>query len=179
MDPDGVGEGIALVIPDVLEEVLRRNDGRTPTSQILQNGELSDGQDQRPTVEAGRQTGGVKDQAPDAQGGFPGGDSPPQQGSDAGREFFEGKGLDQVVVGPGIQTQDPISDPIPGREHEDGRTAARGPQATANLDPVYVRKAQVENDNVVGGQPGGEALASQGPGQRLGQFSLIFDVKPA
>ncbi len=45
---------------------------------------------------------------------------PPYESAQPGEQLGEREGLDQVVVGPGVQARDAILDGVAGREHEDG-----------------------------------------------------------
>src|SRR5579863_282861 len=57
-------------------------------------------------------------------------------------------GLDEVVVGAGLQPDDPILDRIPGGEHQHRGAVARAAQPAADLDAVDLREADVEDHDV-------------------------------
>ncbi len=53
----------------------------------------------------------------------------PEEGPQAGQELGQGEGLDQVVVGTGIEALDPVVDGVAGGEHEHRGVVVGGAQA--------------------------------------------------
>ncbi len=75
---------------------------------------------------------------------------------DTGNQLGQREGLDQIVVGTGLQPLDAVRQRIAGGEHDDRRIAPGiVAQALAHLQPVDARQHQVQHDQVVvlgGGQ---------------------------
>ena len=69
-------------------------------------------------------------------------------GAQAGEEFFEGKGLGEVVVGAGVEAADEVGDGVLGSEHEQGRGDVLGAQALGDLVAVERGHHDVEDDDI-------------------------------
>ena len=110
-----------------------------------------------------------------------------QEGADPCHELLVGEGLDEVVVGTAVEPVNAVGDPIPGRQHEDGKVAGC-PDHAADLDAVHARQHQIEHHQVgramscevEGGEPvAGRRdlmpLITQGSLQRSGQKRIVLD----
>ena len=73
----------------------------------------------------------------------------PQHGIDARRQFGQGKGLDQIVIGAFAQPVQTIIKRIAGGQHDDRRALAAGAQAAAELKAIHARQHDVEHDQVI------------------------------
>ena len=73
----------------------------------------------------------------------------PPEGAQAGEQLIERERLHQVVVGPRVQTLDPVTDGGPRGEHQDGNPVARRAQSPADLEATEVRKAEIEDDRLI------------------------------
>ena len=62
-------------------------------------------------------------------------------------DLLHGEGLDDVVVGPGLQPADAVVDLVARREHADRHLVAALAQAAQDLEAVEVGHAQVEQDD--------------------------------
>lgn len=71
-----------------------------------------------------------------------------QQRPQASLEFGQVEGLDQVVVGPGIQPGDAVFGGIPGGEDQYRQVGAAFTQATQHLQTVHARQAEIEHGQV-------------------------------
>src|SRR5262249_60833971 len=71
----------------------------------------------------------------------------PQQGPDAAPELPDRERLRDVVVGSELEPDDLVELVVAGGEHDD-RHRARRPEPPADLEPVDLRKHQVEHDEV-------------------------------
>ncbi len=74
----------------------------------------------------------------------------PEHGADAGHQLGHGEGLDDVVVGAGVQAADAVSLFAPGGEHDDRQVAgliARA-QAPADLHARHLGQHPVQQDQV-------------------------------
>jgi hypothetical protein len=77
--------------------------------------------------------------------------------------------LDQVVVGPGIQSVDPVRHGVASGQHQHRDPVALAPKQPAHLEPVDVGQPDVEDDRV------GHGAAHRGEcvGAGLGQPHLV------
>jgi hypothetical protein len=66
---------------------------------------------------------------------------------DPRHELAGAERLAHVIVGTGVEGRDLVVLLAPGREHDDGDSAPL-PQATDDLEPVHVRQAEVDDDDV-------------------------------
>ena len=105
-------------------------------------------------------------------------------------ELGEREGLDQVVVGAGIEAAHPVTHPVAGGEHQHRRPALAGAQLTAHLEAVEQRQHRVQHDRVVAdlgaaeervlavtGDVDGVALFLETPLQQRRHPHLVFDHK--
>ena len=111
-----------------------------------------------------------------------------EQGPDPGQQLLQGEGLDEVVVGAGVEPGHPVVDRGPGGEHEHRGVVAGLAQAAAHLEPVHPRHGHVEDDGVgrplgvgaergraVLGRLGLVALEPQGAVQGLAHRGFVVD----
>jgi hypothetical protein len=69
----------------------------------------------------------------------------PAQGPNPGQQLIEGKGFDQVIVGPAVEADHAIFNLYAGGEQQDGDRRTRGFQRPANRGPVASRKHPVDD----------------------------------
>ena len=75
--------------------------------------------------------------------------APTQQGPDAGLQLAQGKGFDQIVVGPGVQAQHTVGHGITGRQHDDRHLhAVFLAQGTAQADAVQPGEHDVQHHQI-------------------------------
>ncbi len=84
----------------------------------------------------------------------------PQQGADPGEEFVQFEGLDQVVVGPGVQPGHAVTDRVTGRQHEDRRRVTGAADAAGGGEAVHAGHLDVQDHQV--GPVGGRLLQGVG-----------------
>ncbi len=109
--------------------------------------------------------------------------------ADAGEQFGKGEGLDEVVVGTGLQASDAVGDAIAGRENNN-RHIGRGAQAAGDLDAINSGEHQIENDEIMSSLAGGgealgpivsdrhlKPLKDEATTQVVGDLLLVFDNK--
>ena len=90
-----------------------------------------------------------------------------QEGPQPGQQLGQGEGLDQVVVGSGVEALDPVVDGVAGGEHEHRGVVVGRPQAPAHVEPVDGGQADVEDHRV--GRADGDLLQGLGPVGRPGR----------
>ena len=78
----------------------------------------------------------------------------------AREQLVDVEGLDQVVVGAGVESGDALRDAVARAEHEHGREAAAGARAAQDLQSVHARQPEVEHQGVE------RALLERGQGER-------------
>ena len=78
--------------------------------------------------------------------------APPQQGAQAGGQFVEVEGFDQIVVGAGVEAPDAVADRVAGGDDQyRHRIVALAPEGQ-RLQPGFPRQADVQQDRVVFGR---------------------------
>jgi hypothetical protein len=105
-----------------------------------------------------------------------------------GQQLLQREGLDQVVVGSGVQPLHSIFDRVPRREHEHWSAVSDPAQQPADLQAVDARHQDVEHDQVrgdlpqpvqglvpVGRQVDLVPLAGQGALERVPHRGLVVD----
>ena len=73
---------------------------------------------------------------------------PPQEGTYPGEQLLEREGLDEVVVGAGVEPGDPVRDRVARREHQDGCPVPLPPHSPADGQPVDRGHEDVEDDQL-------------------------------
>ena len=130
---------------------------------------------------------GVERQVADHQRGRAAGRAPAQQRPQAGQQLLALEGLDQVIVGAGVEAFDAGIHGVARGEDEDGHVAALA-QGTGDIHAVDLGQTEVEDDEVgVEGVGLGEghvavvgdadlvALHPQRALQRLGNLGVVLD----
>ncbi len=110
-----------------------------------------------------------------------------QARADAGDELLGVEGLDDVVVGAGLEALDDVGRVGLRREHDDG-DAGLGADEVAHLDAVEAREHEVEEHQVglrvvergerlaaVPAEGGLEALGAQDDADHLGERGVVVD----
>jgi hypothetical protein len=166
VDVDDVREAVELVVPDVLAEHGPGDHGVGAAHEVFEDGVLLRGQVDAPAVPPDLPALRVERQVPDLVLLDLGKDVASEQGAQARQELGEGKGLDDVVVGAGVEPGHLVLDAVLGREHEDRRVDALGPEVAADGEPVLLGQHDVQDDEVVGIRLG----------QVLGFFSVVGAV---
>ena len=89
----------------------------------------------------------------------------PAHGAQSGAQFLGSEGLDQVVVGTGVQARDPITELIARGEHQRGSGVAAGASRAHPLEARAVGQLPIH-------QPGVKGLAAQ----RVGRCQALAPV---
>ena len=74
---------------------------------------------------------------------------PPQQCPDAGQKLLEPERLGQIIVRPRVRAPDDVLRGVAGRQNQDVRRRALGPELLQERPAVDLREHQVEEDDVV------------------------------
>jgi len=159
------------------------------TQEHLQEQELGAGELEAPLAAVGLVGQAVQGQVLEAHGGVAVavvGSS--QQGTHARHQLPEGEGLDQVVIGTGVQARHPVVDLIARGQHQHRRAIAPGAQAPTHLQTPQVGHRDIEDDCLDGrvgqhlkgliaipGQGHPVALERQRSRERLLHGGLIVD----
>ncbi len=119
-------------------------------------------------------------------------DDPAQQRPQASEQLLERERLGEVVVGPGVETLDPVTDGVARGEDEDRYVVAGGAQRTGRLDPVEARHHHVDHHDVgvlgadrhqalgpVGGEHDVVPVELQRPAQRVAHRAVVVDDEHA
>ena len=70
--------------------------------------------------------------------------------ADPCKELGERERLRDVVVGPHVESPNPVADPVPSGEHQHRAPPSRLAQPPADLEPVEIGQHDVEDDHVIG-----------------------------
>ena len=110
---------------------------------------------------------------------------------DAGDKFFRLEGLDDVIIGPGLQPHDDVDRVRLCRQHDD-RRARFGADRPADVYSVSPRQHKVEQNDIglrrsegvnscisVGAENRVEPLAAKDDSQHLSEGSIVIDDKNA
>src|SRR2546421_2079068 len=149
VDVHHVGQPVVVVVPHVFQDLPAVDHLASMPHQELQQRELLGGQLDGLAGPADAAGGRVQLHVRHGQLGRALGRAPAQQRPQPGQQLRERERLDQVVVGAGVQAADPVTDRIPGGEHQDRYPAAARPQRAAHLYPVHPRHHHVEQHRVV------------------------------
>jgi len=116
---------------------------------------------------------------------------PAQQGARPGQQFGDAEGLGQVIVGPGVEGIDLAALLAACRQDQD-RSRRPGAVVANEIDPVAIRQAQIEHDQIgplFGRQHGRvadgrrlmrrETLALKGRRHRFADLDFVFDDQDA
>ena len=146
---DDVGREIERVLPDARLDLGARDHLAAPPQEQLEERALAHRQPHGLPAAHDLARLGVVREVVEREG--PGLDDlgAPQERADARQQLPEREGLDQVVVGAGVEPLDLVLDGVAGREHEDLRVHAARAQLAAELEAVArARQHQVEDDEV-------------------------------
>ncbi len=188
MNLEEVGEGVFLLVEEVFVELRAGQHGAPMEREIFEERELSRGEvDDFSLVENLSSRGVQRDGIPlESRGG--GRCAPADECPDAGQEFVQIEGFDEVIVGTGIEATDAISSLIAGSEKEDRSGLLQGADFLEDLPSAEFGKEEVEDDDVVMGVQGfvealtsisglidGIAFVPEAAQKACAQAGLVFD----
>src|SRR5665647_1919970 len=160
---DDVREGVELVIPGVVEDVIAAQHAARVAHEQLEEAELLGAQSERVTAQASFTPRRIEAEYADRERGRQGVARPPQQRPQPRQQLLEGERLHEVVVGAAVEAGHLVVGRVPRREHQHRDGQAPAPQLTAQSEAVDARQHHVEHEQVVG-QLGGVAR-SAAPGR--------------
>src|SRR4051812_44396452 len=146
-DLDGVRLREGVVAPDLVEQALARDDDALVAHEVLEQLELALGELDVALAAAHLVGVGVELEVAGHQRGRAARRAAAQQRAQAGEQLLALEGLDEVVVGAGVQALDARLQGVAGGEHQD-RHVAVGAQAPGHLDAVDPGQPEVEHDEV-------------------------------
>src|SRR6476619_3539128 len=149
---DRVRRREGVVAPDLLEEPLARHDDPLVAHEVFEQFELALRQLDGPFTAHDLVRVGVQRQVGDDERRAAARRAAAQERAQPREQLLALEGLDEVVVGAGVEALDPRLDRVARREHED-RDVVGGAQAPGDLDAVELGQPEVEDDEVrmVGG----------------------------
>ena len=145
-----VREGIVVATPDILGELIARDNRFGAADEVLEQSILGVGQGQGLRLERDPvidRIDGERSVAERARGLAVA--AAAIEGSQPGEQLLEGEWLGEVVVRAAIQHADAIADRMTGADDQDRRVDALIPHVPADLEAVQARQHQVEDDGVV------------------------------
>jgi len=179
-----------VLVPDVLEEGLLRQDLAGSAHEVAQEGELLGREVEATLAPAGLVAGVVELELAHPHDRAPGARVAAQQRPHPGQQLGEGERLHEVVVGAVVEPRHAVVEAVPCGQHQHARLHLErlGPQLPAHLAPVRTGHGDVEADQVVGvderlgeglvavvGHVDRVAVAPQPSGDGLGQLLLVVD----
>src|SRR6188474_2033893 len=193
-DPDGIREGVGAVVPDVLQQALRRHDLARVEHQIAKERELLRSQVEAITIPMCLMPGGVEIEASEMDGRSLVDGRPSSECADARRQLREAERLDKVIVRAVVETTDSIVEGVPGRQHQHARRGRirdlqrPAPELAADVTTVTIGQTEIEAHHVVGRllevltgvasrgcRIDGIALPAQPGGKSGGEVELVLD----
>jgi len=180
--------GLEVVPPDLAVDGVAREHQPDVEQQQLAQVELCLGEIEGPVTPPRQARRRVEPHVTDLQHlADPRNAGAPQQRPQPGRQLGHGVGLDQVVVGPGVEPDHAVADLVARRQHQDRQVRVRGPQVPAGRQTVEVRHHHVEDHQIGTGAAGRlerqhpvghrlhvVALEAQAPDQRLAYASVVL-----
>jgi hypothetical protein len=157
MDIDGVGAGVEVDVPNVLDEHGTGNGTVRVAKEKLEHGEFfrRDIDGQASALDGA--SGGIEREVRNGElRGFA--DSATKENTDAGGEFGEREWLDEIIVGTQIEAGYTVFDARFGGENQDGQVGLATAQRLQNFLSRDIGKHEIEDDEVVG-ELDSEALA--------------------
>ena len=180
-----------VISPDLFEQALARDDEAAIPHQVLEQLEFPLGEFDLAVATHGFLRVRVEPQVTDREQGRTARRMAPEQGADARQQFGPLEGLDQVVVGAGVEAGDPVLGVGPGGQHQDRHLRVLA-QLGAHLEAVHSGQSQVEHDQV-GHELGGDlqplravtarpdfiALGTQCPPEHVNDVVVVLDDQDA
>ncbi len=136
--------------------------------------------------------GGVEGVAGEGEDGLGAGGAAAEEGADAGGEFGEGEGFDEVVAGAQVEAEDAVFDGVAGGEEEDGGGEAAAADGGEDFEAGAAGEHDVEDDEVEGlgveleegffaggGERDGVGLGFEAFAEGAGDFGFVFDYEDA
>lgn len=187
-DAHDVGERVRVLVPRLLQELFRGDDGTLAAQQHLQDGELLGRELDFLAVAEHLSAVRVELDAGALQDGRQRHARTASEGTHACRQLAEREGLGQIVVGADLQALDTVADVAGRREHQHAGGHAELDDLAADIVAVHEREVPVEDDHVVvvdadalqGGRTvvhdvDGHGLPAQSGGHRIGEQLLVLD----
>jgi len=189
---DDVAFGGGVEVVNVLPDVGAGNDPSDVVGEIFQEGILAAAEIDGFAGAANDAVSGVDLEIGDAEDGGLGFILAADHGADAGQQFGEHKGLDEIIVGAEFQAGDPVLRGVLGGEKQDHGGTVAFAKLAKNGQSVDLGEHDVEDDDVVlaiagvpkrglavGGFIHGEAGLAKALNERLAKRLEIFDDEKA
>ena len=188
---DRVRRGERVIAPDLVEQALAGDHDPLVAHQVLEQLELALGELDRALAARDLVGVGVEQQVADAQGGRAARRAAAQQRAHPREQLLTLEGLDEVVVGAGVEALDAGLERV-ARGQDQDRHVVVGAQRARDLEAVEPGQAEVEDHEVGrerapvlqrGGTVGGGAhlvaLHAQRALERLGDVLVVLDDEDA
>ena len=185
---DGVRRDVVVEAVEAFLDQSARHDLTDAPQEDLEQIDLAAGEIERAPLDRGRARRRVEGDATGLENGAERRARPPQQSPAAGEEFLHLEGLDDVVVGAGVETGDPLVERTTRRGDDHRRRKPGRPAPPQPIDAVAVGQAEIEDDDVETGdverRGGGleitdrvrrEAAAPEAVDDEAGEPSIVLD----
>jgi hypothetical protein len=184
---DSIGERVESLIPHIFRNFLARHHAPGVAGQVFQQCILFRRQPNLPASARRRLRRGVQHQVLD---GYPIGPQfarTPQESAQPRQQLAKLEGLDQIIVGAGIEAAHAVVGSVTRGEHQNGEAQARLSQLPANLEAIGRGNHDVENGQIVcadgsliervfavGGHIHGIGLLAQTFGNEISNSRIVF-----
>src|SRR4029077_5156004 len=147
---DRVGVAVEILIVEMLDRLGARAHASGMMHQIRQQPVFVRGELDRIAVDRDAAGTGIEADRPASEFAFGVTGRAAQQRAHPREDLFEMKRLGDIVVGAGIETLHLVAPAIARREDQDRHGAPGAPPGFQHRDTILLRKADVEDDSVVG-----------------------------
>ena len=191
MDVEQVGEGAFVFVEEMLVKRGARDEPAAVDGQILHQRVFAGRQGDFLVVQLHGAGGGVDFHPVDGEAGRRLGAGAADHRPEAGKEFREVEGLDDIIIGPMVEPADPVPRAIAGCEHDDGSALAEA-EALQHGPTIQPGQHAIEDDRVIVPGEGfieaietvfsgvhGVAFLAQRLGEAVQEVGFVFDEKQA
>lgn len=187
-DVDDIGEWVEVFVPGLFGEAGAGGEFAGVAGEAGKDGEFLGGQGNGFSGAGHGLTSDIQLQVGNLEEfGFCGSGSA-EEGADAGEQFGEGEGFDEVIIGPGFEAVDTIADGITGGEHEDAGGGPGVAELGKDIETIFAGEQDIQDEEVV--KIGGseveavlsvigvvhlEAFLAQAADEEASDLGIVFD----
>ena len=148
MDVHHIAGSIVFLLPDFVDDLFAAENLVFVAHEQFQDVELASAEQDRLSVDTAFSRYRVEDEGAALEDGTLLFRTPPDEGVDAGNEFSEVEGFDEIVVGTSVQSLDSVFNGVLCREHDHGNLLACLADFFDHLETVPSGEHDIKNDAV-------------------------------
>jgi len=148
MDVHHIAGSVVLLLPNLVDDLFAAENLVFVAHEQFENVELASAEQDRLSVDAAFSRHRIEHEGAALEDGTLLLRTPSDEGVDAGDEFSEVEGFDEIVVGTSVQPLDSVFNGVFCREHDDGNLLARLADFLDHLETVPAGEHDVKNDAV-------------------------------